>query len=124
MALAHGVDLVEVSRIARMLEEHGARFEQRVFTAGELAYAADKPRRAEHLAARFAAKEAALKAIGTGWAAGIAWTEVEVVSEPDGRPVLRLHGKAAELASARGLTTWAVSLTHTGTMAMASVVGM
>ena len=124
MPLAHGVDLVEVARIAQMLQEHGERFEHRVFTEGELAYAHGKARRIEHLAARFAAKEAALKAIGTGWAAGISWRDVEVVSEPDGRPTLRLSGRAVEVAAHRGLTTWAVSLTHTETHAMASVVAM
>lgn len=120
--LLHGVDLVDVARIAQMLQEHGPRFEERVFTPAELAYAQGKPRRSEHLAARFAAKEATLKALGTGWAAGIAWTDVEVISEPNGRPTLRLHGRAAQFAAAMHAHAWAVSLTHTDTTAMASVV--
>lgn len=122
MIVGHGVDLVEVARVARSVDRFGERFLERVFTAGERAYAGDGPRRDEHLAARFAAKEAVLKALGTGWAQGAGWTDVEVVREASGKPGLVLHGKAAALASGIGATRWHLSLTHTGTMAMASVV--
>lgn len=121
---AHGIDLVEVSRIERMLADHGDRFLERVFTAHEQGDCATTPsRRAERLAARFAVKEAALKALGTGWRSGIAWTDVETRLEPSGAPVLRLHGRAQELAAAQGLDRWMVSISHAGGLATASVIG-
>lgn len=121
--LAHGVDLVEVERIAQMTERHGERFLHRVFTADERAYAArGRGVGAEHLAARFAAKEAALKALGVGWAEGVAWTDVAVLRSDSGEPSLELGGRAAELARDRGLTRWRVSLSHAGGLAMASVI--
>lgn len=121
--LGHGVDLTDVSRIERMLQEHGDRFPERVFTVVERRYAdAGGRRRAERYAARFAAKEAAFKALGTGWRSGIAWTDVEVVHGADGAPTLRVHGRFAEEACARGVTRWIVSLTHTDHLAMASVL--
>lgn len=122
MILGHGVDLAEVERVRRSVERFGDRFLERVFTAGERAYAGDGPRRDERLAARFAAKEAVFKALGTGWAQGVGWTDIEVVREASGRPVLSLHGKARELAETLGVRRWHLSLTHTGTMAMASVI--
>jgi holo-[acyl-carrier protein] synthase len=122
MILGHGVDLAEVQRVRRSVERFGDRFLERVFTPAELAYAGDGPRRDEHLAARFAAKEAVLKALGMGWAQGVGWTDIEVAREASGRPVLVLHGKAREVAVALGVRRWHVSLTHTGTMAMASVL--
>jgi len=121
--LAHGIDLVDIARIDDMLKRHPERFVDRCFTAGEREYADASPkRRVEHLAARFAAKEAALKALGTGWRSGIAWTDVEVVLLPSGQPTLRLSGEAARLAERRGLTEWRVSLTHAGGFAAASVI--
>jgi holo-[acyl-carrier protein] synthase len=122
--IAHGVDLVEVSRIRGMLERHPERFLGRVFTRDEAAYAENHQRRAEHLAARFAVKEAVLKALGTGWAGGVAWTDIEVRREPTGRPTLHLTGHAASLASSQGITSWLISITHTGELAMASVIGL
>jgi len=121
MILGHGVDLADVQRIRRSVERFHDRFLERVFTEGERGYAGDGPRRDEHLAARFAAKEAVFKALGTGWAQGVGWTDIEVVREASGRPVLVLHGRARELAEALGVRRWHLSLTHTGTMAMASV---
>jgi holo-[acyl-carrier protein] synthase len=124
--IAHGVDLVEVARIERLLRDHDARFIERVFTPGERAYADANPaRRSEILAARFAAKEAVLKAIGTGWSGGIAWTDVEVLRDDAGRPSVRITGEAAIAANARfaGQTVhWLISLSHTGGLAMASAV--
>jgi holo-[acyl-carrier protein] synthase len=123
-AQAHGIDLVEVARIERMLADHGDRFLERVFTVHERGDCDTTPaRRAERLAARFAVKEAALKALGTGWRSGIAWTDVETRLEPSGAPVLRLHGRAQELAAEQGLQRWMVSISHAGGMATASVIG-
>lgn len=121
--IGHGVDLIEVARIESMLSDHGDRFRQRVFTSGEQAYAEQgSKRQAERYAVRFAAKEAALKALGTGWRDGIAWTDIEVRSLPSGQPTLVVTGKALEIARDRGIDAWQVSLTHVETMAMASVL--
>lgn len=121
--VGHGIDLVEVARIEKMLADHGERFEQRVFTSAEIAYAAGRPkRRAEHLAARFAMKEAVLKALGTGWRGGIRWTDVEVRADALGKPVVVLAGEAAEIAQARGCASWSVSISHAGGFAMASAI--
>jgi len=120
--LAHGVDLVEIARIEQLLERHGERFLERVFTADERAYANASKRPAQHLAARFAAKEAALKALGTGLRYGIFWTDVAVHTGPEGAPTLHLSGKAADFARHRDLDGWVVSLSHAGGFAMASVI--
>ncbi|MCE9619008.1 MAG: holo-ACP synthase [Planctomycetes bacterium] len=118
-----GIDLVEVARIARMIEEHGERFLDRVFTAAEQQYAASGPkRRVERLAARFAAKEAALKALSIGLREGITWTDIECTHRADGSPMLTVRGRAAELAAQRGIDAWQVSLTHIEQMAAATVV--
>lgn len=122
MILGHGVDLVEVARVGRSVERFGDRFLERVFTEAERIYAGDGPRRDEHLAARFAAKEAVFKALGTGWAQGAGWKDIEVVREASGRPALVLHGKARELSLALGIRRWHLSLTHTGSTAMASAI--
>lgn len=123
LVVGHGVDLTDVARIERMLQEHPERFVERVFSATERGYAdAGGPRRAERYAARFAAKEAVMKALGTGWRSGIAWTDAEVVHGADGAPSLRVHGRLAEIAAERGIDTWIVSLTHTDQLAMASVI--
>jgi holo-[acyl-carrier protein] synthase len=122
--LAHGVDIVEIDRFEALLGRHPERARRRLFTEGELAYAAGRRREAEHLAARFAAKEAVLKALGTGWTEGIAWTDVEVTRDGAGRPGVRLHGRAAELARERGVAEWLLSLSHTERCAMASVIGV
>lgn len=122
--IAHGVDLVEISRIAEMIQQHEDRFLERCFTAQERAYAQDRKRQDEHLAARFAAKEAALKALGTGWRSGIAWTDIEVILEPSGAPRVKLSGVAAKIAKEKGITEMLVSLSHAGGFAMASVIGV
>lgn len=123
--IAHGIDLVEVARVRRMLADHGERFLEKVFTAGEREYAGRSvAREAEHLAVRFAAKEAVLKALGTGWSGGIAWTDVEVVRAASGEPGVVLRGEAAEIARRKGVNRWLISLTHTETTAMASVIGL
>lgn len=113
--IGHGVDLVDIDRIAEMLERHGDRFTERCFTPGERAYAdAGRRRRAERYAARFACKEAVLKALGTGWRDGISWTDVAVVHEPSGRPAVELSGRCRELARASGWQRCLVSLSHAG----------
>lgn len=122
--VGHGIDMVETARIARMLEEHGEVFLARCFTAGERLYAGDKQRRLEHLAGRFAAKEAILKALGTGWSGGIAWTDAEVVREPSGKPAVVLHGRCAEIAREQGIDQWWVSISHISTHAIASAIGV
>lgn len=120
----HGIDIVEVARVGRMLHEHGERFLLRCFTAGEREAGAGSRREAEHLAARFAAKEAALKALGTGLTRGISWPEIEVVRDASGRPGLVLTGRAAEVAAELKITQWHVSLSHTETHAVASVIAV
>jgi len=123
--LGHGIDLVEVARIQDMLDDHGERFLARCYTDSERAYCAANPARmAEHLAGRFAAKEAVLKVLGTGWSGGIAWTDVEVVRETGGKPGVRLDGEAAAVAQRLGITTILLSISHTATHAMASAIGV
>ncbi|MEL6329233.1 MAG: holo-ACP synthase [Planctomycetota bacterium] len=121
--LLHGVDLIEIARVAEMLEKHGERFLERCFTEGERSYCESGGRRIEHYAARLAAKEAAFKAIGTGWARGVGWHDAEVVRAESGAPGLVLSGKAAEFAAQLGVVGWAISLSHTPTAAVASVIG-
>lgn len=121
--LAHGIDLVEVDRIAKMLDDHPERFRDRVFTPDEIAYCeSSRKRAAEHFAARFAAKEAVLKALGTGWRDGIAWTDIEIRRDPAGIPSIRLSGEAATIATQRGISGWLISLSHTAHLAQASVI--
>jgi holo-[acyl-carrier protein] synthase len=120
--IGHGIDIVETSRIAHMIEAHGDRFLQRCFTAGELAYAQANRRRTEHLAGRFAAKEAVLKVLGTGWRGGIAWTDVEVLREPSGQPTVALHGLCRTIAADLGIAHWWLSISHIEPHAMASAI--
>jgi len=122
MIVGVGLDVVEVDRIATALRRHGERFERRVFTRAESAACRDRVDRVLALGARFAAKEACLKALGTGWAAGIGFVDVEVVRNPGGGPGLRLHGPAAERAAALGVDRIHVSLTHQRSVAAAVVV--
>ncbi|NJL92644.1 MAG: holo-ACP synthase [Anaerolineae bacterium] len=118
MILRVGVDMIEVARVMQAASRHGERFYQRFFTLAERAYCQDHPRR---LAARVAAKEAVAKALGTGIGA-IRWVEAEVVHDVQGRPLLHLHGGAAELAASLGLVQWELSLSHTERDALAFVV--
>ena len=125
MALAIGVDLIELDRIERAVDRYGDRFLERVFTPGELER---YRRRLPELAARFAAKEAVSKALGVGMRhlspQGIRWQEVEVLSAPGGRPLLRLSGRALDLARENGLHEWAISLTHGRDHAIAFVTAL
>jgi holo-[acyl-carrier protein] synthase len=122
MILGIGTDLAEVGRIRRSIAQFGDRFLNRIYTAGERAYAASKANSPERLAARFAAKEAGMKAIGTGWSRGVRWQDFEVVNERSGRPVLRLSGVALSVANAMGVKRVSVSLTHTSEIALAVVI--
>lgn len=122
--VAHGVDIVDVARVARSIERHEERFVERVFTEAERDYCAREKRSNEHFAARFAAKEAVFKALGTGWAQGIAWRDVEVSRAASGEPGVVLAGRAAQLADERGINAWSLSLSHTSTLAMASAIAL
>jgi holo-[acyl-carrier protein] synthase len=117
-----GIDLAEVPRIRAAVERHGERFLQRVYTEREIAYVQRKANKWERYAARFAAKEAGMKAIGTGWRRGVTWHDFEVANLPSGRPTLTFHGVAAEVARQLGVTNISLSLTHTAELGMAFVV--
>jgi holo-[acyl-carrier protein] synthase len=118
--LSTGIDLLDIPRLHDTIERYGDRFLQRVFTPGELA---DCKGNVASLAARFAAKEAVSKALGTG-IGPVTWCEIEIVRGPEGQPLLKLHGAAAERAAALGLREWSVSLSHTQSQAVAMAVGM
>lgn len=122
MILGTGIDITEVPRMAAAIERFGERFLRRIFTEKEIRYCDSKANRMERYAARFAAKEAALKALGTGWRGGIAWTDVEVCRQPGSRPTLVFAGKAAEFAARLGVERTALSLSHTAEQAIASVI--
>jgi holo-[acyl-carrier protein] synthase len=119
-----GIDVCDIDRMRRALERStGERFIARVFTAAERTYCDRRHRgRIASYAARFAAKEAALKALGTGWSDGITWQDVEVVRPEEGPPILLLHGRAATIARKRGITRWLVAMSHSDLSAVASVV--
>ena len=122
MIVGTGVDLAEVPRIRASIERFGARFIDRIYTPGEVAYVERKANRFERYAARFAAKEAGMKAIGTGWKRGVTWRDFEVANLPSGKPTLRLHGVAAEIASKLGVRNISLSITHTAELGMAHVI--
>lgn len=124
MIVGIGVDLAEVGRIRDALERPatGERFRERVFTAGEQAYCERRRRKYESYAARFAAKEATMKALGRGWGNEVRWTEIEVVREGSGRPTIRLHGRTAAYAEKLGVRRLFLALTHTAETAMAEVI--
>lgn len=119
--IAVGLDATEIARVDDTLRRFGDRFLQRVFTANEIAYCMRHRHAAQHLAARFAAKEAAMKALGTGRSLGVLWREIEVVRH-GGPPQLRFHGTAAERLASLGATRALVSLTHAETLALAQVL--
>ncbi len=107
-----GTDIIECDRIERMLEKHGQTFLQRVYTAGEVEYCAGRKAANQHYAGRWAAKEAVLKALGTGWAHGIQWTDVEVVNQQGGKPLINLHGRALEISQEQGISDMMISISH------------
>ncbi len=122
--LAHGIDLVENARIEDLVRRHGERFTRRVFTPAEIEYALAARNTIERLAGRFAAKEAVLKLIGTGWRGKIAWTDIEVVNDPMGRPCVHLTGEVLRITQQQGIGQVRVSITHTAQHAMASAVAL
>ena len=122
MIVGTGIDIAEVPRIAQSIERYGDRFLQRIYTEGERRYCDSKANRAERYAARFAAKEAAMKALGTGWSRGVRWRDIEVSRMPGGRPTIAFHGKAAEFAAKLGTKNVALSLSHTVDQAIAQVI--
>lgn len=122
--IAHGIDMVDCARLQKSIDEHGERFLHRVFTEFELGYCVGRKREIEHLAGRFAVKEAVLKVLGTGWRDGIAWTDIEVRNEPSGAPTVHLTGKCAEVADKLGLSKILISISHIDTHAIASAIGV
>ena len=125
MIVSVGVDLAEVERIRKALEDPriGRRFRDRVFTPKEIQYCEKKRRgRYESYAGRFAAKEAVMKALGRGWGAKVAWLDIEVTRARSGKPEIVLHDKTARLAEELGIRRWALSITHTAAHGLAYVV--
>jgi holo-[acyl-carrier protein] synthase len=122
MIVGTGIDIAEVPRIAESIARFGDRFLHRIYTEGEIRYCESKPNRVERYAARFAAKEAAMKALGTGWNHGVRWRDVEVTRLPGGRPTMTFHGKAAEFAAQLGAVHIALSISHTAEQAIAQVI--
>ena len=122
MIVAIGVDVVEISRLEEVFARRGERFIKRVFTAAEISYCERRASRFASFAARFAAKEAVMKALGTGWSNGIGWKDIEVVSGTNGAPTIQLHGSALERMREIGATRALISLTHSDRMAIAQVV--
>src|ERR1700739_261333 len=121
MLLGTGIDIIEIDRVARSIDRFGSRFLDRIFTPGEIAYCSRKKNAAESYAARFAAKEAGAKALGTGIQHGVTWKELEVRREPGRRPTLHFSGRAREIANRLGVRHISLSLTRNTTTAMASV---
>src|SRR5271154_751972 len=122
MVLGLGTDLIETKRVQESIDRFGERFLERVFTAGEITYCRRKKNAAESFAARFAAKEAGAKALGTGISRGVSWKDFEVKREAGGKPTLHLSGRAAELATKMGIQRVQLSLTHSRELAMAVVL--
>ena len=122
MIIGMGIDVAEVGRIRDVIESQTERFLRRVYTANEAAYCEQFKNKYERYAGRFAAKEAAMKALGTGWSRGVRWVDVEVVRMRGGRPTLALHGEARKIADALGVKNIALSIAHSATQAIAHVV--
>ncbi len=122
MIVGTGIDICEVPRIRHSIERFGLRFIQRIFTPLEIAYVERKANKYERYAARFAAKEAGMKAIGTGWRGGITWQDFEVSNLPSGKPTLTFHGRGAEVAARLGVKHVALSLTHTAEQGVAFLI--
>jgi len=122
MIVGTGVDIIEIARFEDALRKHGERFSKRVCTAAEIAYCEKFKKPAERIAARFAAKEAAFKALGTGWRDGLRWVDVEITHSASGKPELILRGRAEEIAHRLGVTRAAVSISHSDQYAVAQVI--
>jgi holo-[acyl-carrier protein] synthase len=122
--ISHGIDLVDFPRIEDMVNRHGERFLDRVFTSSEQAYAKANKNNIEKLAGRFAAKEAILKLVGTGWRGKIAWTDIEIINSQTGQPKVNLSGEVKKIADSLGISQISVSITHTANFAIASAVAI
>ena len=122
MIVGLGLDIAEIDRIEAAITRHGASFIERLFTADEVSYCERYKNRYERYAARFAVKEAAMKALGTGWRYGVRWRDIEVTREPGGKPGLRLDGVARAFADRLGVRQISVSITHSGNLALAQVI--
>jgi holo-[acyl-carrier protein] synthase len=122
MIVGLGLDIAEIDRIEAAIARHGAPFLERLFTPAEVAYCERHKNRYERYAARFAAKEAAMKALGTGWSHGVRWRDIEVTREPGGKPTLALSGVAREIADRLGVKHIAMTITHSGNLALAQVI--
>lgn len=122
MIVGLGLDIAEIDRIKAAIERHGAAFLERIFTPNEVAYCGRFKNKFERFAGRFAAKEAAMKALGTGWSGGVRWRDIEVAREPSGKPTLQLAGAARQIADRLGTRTIALTITHSGNFALAEVI--
>ena len=122
MIIATGIDLVEIARVQEMIDRHGARFRDRVFTEAEIDYCEGQALRSVSYAARFAAKEAAMKALGTGWAGGVRWRDIETIRGDAGAPALQFSGRALEIFQTLGARKAHLSLSHTAELATAQVI--
>jgi holo-[acyl-carrier protein] synthase len=122
MIVGMGIDIAEVKRITQVIESQKERFLRRVYTRDEVLYCEQFKNRFERYAGRFAVKEAAMKALGTGWSRGVRWVDLEVVRQRGGRPTLSLKGEAKKIADALGVRNIAISITHTSEQAIAQVI--
>ncbi len=122
--IAHGIDLVDFPRLEEVIDRHGGRFLNRVFTRREQTDADSVRNRVEKLAGRFAAKEAVLKMIGTGWRGGIAWTDIEIINNSMGRPIVEISGEVKRIADEAGIEQITLSISHTANFAIASAVAL
>jgi holo-[acyl-carrier protein] synthase len=122
MIVGLGLDIAEIDRIEAAIKRHGAPFLERLFTPAEVSYCERHKNTFERYAARFAAKEAAMKALGTGWSRGVRWRDIEVAREPGGKPTLRLAGAALKIATGLGVKNISLSITHSGNLALAHVI--
>ncbi len=120
--VAHGIDMVDCRRLGELIGRYGDRFLKRVFTPAERDYCRGRKREIEHLAGRFATKEAVLKVLGTGLRRGMKWTEIEIVNEPSGQPRVSLTGRCRQIAEQKNLGEILVSISHIDTHAIASAV--
>lgn len=122
MIVGLGLDISEIDRIAAAIQRHGAPILERLYTPAEVAYCESHKNKFERYAARFAAKEAAMKALGTGWTRGVRWRDIEVANAPGGKPTLRLQGVARQFAEKLGVKNISLSITHSGNLALAQVI--
>lgn len=122
--IGHGIDIIEIKEIRELIERSGEHFETRCFTVTECSDAGSDPNRIQYFAGRFAAKEAVLKAIGTGWSQGISWTDIEIQRLPTGRPSVMLYGRCQEIAAELGITLWLLSISHTSSYTVASAIAV